>query len=196
MSEPAEKIPPIRVVRVSDKDNQIGLRTRTVTVQSTSPRYRDNGKMFLITEKTAMQAELFAVKVLNVLASSGVELNGDAMSMGLRGLAQHGVQALGRLPIDLVEDIFSEMMACVQIIPDFKTLPEMSRKLSENDIQEVPSLMLLKIEVFELHTGFFEPVVSSSSSSDGNTGSTGNGSRTIQTSQRPSAQPSRQVRLR
>lgn len=178
------KIPPIRILRISEADNHVGLRTRTITVEADSPRYRDKGKIFLITEKTAMQAELFAVKVLNILASSGVELGGDAMSMGLRGLAKHGVQALGRLPIELVKDIFDEMMGCVQIIPNPKVL-NLARSLVDNDIQEVPTLMLLKMEVFELHTGFFEPGDLSTSSLEESHGLTGNDSPRTPMSHRP-----------
>lgn len=187
------KIPPIRLVRVVEADNQLGLRTRTIAVDAASVRYRDKGKVFLITEKTAMQAELFAVKVLNILASSGVELGGDAMQMGLRGLAQHGVQALGRLPIELVKDLFDEMMGCVQIYSDYKAAPHITRALVDNDIQEVPTLMLMKMEVFDLHTGFFEPGDLSTSSQEGKAGLTGTGSVHTPTSQRRLGPQSHQV---
>src|ERR1700744_3668202 len=132
-----EKMPTAEIIVVKDGDTPDGLRTRTVIVRGASPKFRDTGKVFLITEKPAMQAELFAVRVLKLLISSGVDIGGNALALGMKGLAVQGSQGRGTLPLDEVEAIFKEMLACVSVIPDPQRLPDMARPLVDNDIRQI-----------------------------------------------------------
>jgi hypothetical protein len=198
VEEVAPKKPPampkVELVQVAEVDNEIGLRTRLFVVEAESPRYRDKGTHYLITEKPAEAAELWAVKALNVLVSSGVEIDGDAMSLGMRGMARLGVQALGNLPMELVKDMLGEMFQCIQIVPGYPN-NHRPRPLQTGDTREIMTRFLLRAEVFNIHTDFLQPVAPSTSP----TTAAGPGSQTsvtTPTSLGASARPSHRAKLR
>lgn len=195
LEETAKKQPRIikvELVRFADSTSPDGLRTRTFQVRAEKKTYRDNGIMVLLTEMPAEQAEMWAFRALNVLATSGATVPGDPLSMGMAGIARMGYQALGNLPMNMVADLLREMFDCVAIVPDPRQ-PLMTRPPMLNDIREVPTRVLLRAEVFKLHTDFLE----ADELSPGSPGAVGdlNMSSTL-TSQGPSAQPFRQVERR
>lgn len=115
---------------------------------------RDAGKKFHLQEMPAMQAEAWATRALLALAASGVDLPENFMSMGLAGMAVVGVKALGGVEYERAKPLLDEMLACVSIMPDDRH-PEVRRKLMEDDIEEVATLMLLRKEILNLHVDFF-----------------------------------------
>jgi hypothetical protein len=114
---------------------------------------RDAGKTFHITEMPASQAEAWATRAFMSLARSGVQVPPEYSEMGMAGLAMFGLRVLGAISFEDAQILSNEMMECVRIIRD-PAHPEVLQPLMEEDIEEVKTRLLLKAEVFELHTGF------------------------------------------
>lgn len=112
---------------------------------------RDFGKIFIITEMPASQAEKWATRALLALCKAGVDIDG-ATTGGMAAFAVHGLQALSSIEFKDVEPLMDEMWACVKIQPG--TDPSVTRFLVEDDIEEVATRLRLRLEVFSLHTGF------------------------------------------
>jgi hypothetical protein len=124
-------------------------KTETVTIETEN---RDHGKTFLITEMAADAAERWAVRALLALSRAGVELpDGSVNSMA--AFASHGFGALGKLNPDDLQPLLDEMMACVKYQAE-KGLPQKILGGEASQIEEVSTRMLLRLKVFELHTGF------------------------------------------
>src|SRR5262245_59998980 len=116
---------------------------------------RDAGKLYLLTEMPATQAEKWAMRALLAIGKSGLEVPEGA---GMAQLAAASVRHLFSAEYRDVEPLMDEMMACVQIFPDpTKSKNPTSRILLEDDIEEVTTRLQLRMELFALHTGFFFP---------------------------------------
>ena len=100
----------------------------------------------------ASQAEKWAARALLALAKSGASIPDEAASAGLAGVAAMGMQAFGGLPWDAAEPLLDEMFNCVMFQQGAN--PDVTRSLIEDDIEEVATRLKLRIELFELHTGF------------------------------------------
>ena len=114
---------------------------------------RDKGKMFLITEMSASQAERWAFRVFQALARTGIDVPEHVSNSGIAGMAIVGLKALGNMPLHEASDLMEEMFACIKIVRDTDH-PDMAFGLMEEDIEEVATRVELRTEVFELHTGF------------------------------------------
>jgi len=130
-------------------------RTKTVMVQGEG---RDRGKTFLITEMAARPAERWAMRAFLALGRAGVEIPDELQGAGMAAIAAVGIQAISRMSFEDAEPLLEEMMRCVRIIPDSRR-PEFARDLVDyggdgDDIEEGVTRLLLRSEVFELHTGF------------------------------------------
>jgi hypothetical protein len=124
---------------------------------------RDYGKRFLITEMAADQAERWAIRFGFALMNSGVDLPElDGGITGMSDLLKVGLKALAKVPYEKAEPLITEMMDCVQFMPDAKN-KKIVRDLFENDIEEVTTRLKLKKAVFDLHTSFFTAAVPSTS---------------------------------
>ncbi len=113
---------------------------------------RDAGKLFVVREMPASQAEKWAMRALLSVARSGIDI-GQAAGQGMLGIALMGVTALLSASWDDAEPLLDEMMACIQIKPD-PSNPNVVRPLIEDDIEEVRTRIDLRREVLELHVGF------------------------------------------
>lgn len=114
---------------------------------------RDAGKHFLITEFSALRAEKWATRALLALASSGMDIPPEVVRMGAGAIVAVGFRAMLTMAFADAEPLLSEMLQCVQVMPD-KSKPDVLRPLDDEDIEEVSTLLLLRSEVIELHTGF------------------------------------------
>lgn len=114
---------------------------------------RDKGKIFLLTEMPASQAEWWAIRAGLALAKSGVDLPEGFEHMGMAGIAQVGVKALASLSPDDAEPLLREMWGCIQIQPD-PANPKVIRELVETDTEEVQTRFKLRWEVLNLHVDF------------------------------------------
>lgn len=113
---------------------------------------RDQGKTFMLTEMPVRQSERWAFRALFVLAKY-MNLPEHIMSAGMAGVAQLSPSAMLSVPFEQVEPLLDEMMACVKIIRDTRH-PEMTFQLTDDDVEEIATLLFLRSKVWELHTGF------------------------------------------
>jgi hypothetical protein len=134
-------------------------KTSIVTIEAEG---RDKGKMFLLTEMGAVQAEKWALRLFFALMNTGVEIPPDIAELGMAGIASMGLQALSKLPYDAAEPLLDDMWACAQIIPD-PSKKNVARFLMDDDIEEIGTRIFLRKEIFDLHTGFFTSAASSTS---------------------------------
>lgn len=121
---------------------------------------RDNGKLFLITELPAVQAERLGMRALMAIGKSGVDFGsrGDELQSGLSGiaaLASTGLRALAGVNFDELEPLLDEMMTCVEMVPD---AADRSKRLAwplfGTQIEEARTMLQLRDEVVTLHLGF------------------------------------------
>lgn len=120
-------------------------RTQEVTIEQEN---RDKGKTFVVTEMPSEQAEWWAFRVMQALVGANADIAFDAP---LAKLARAGLKAIGKIPADQAKPIFDEMMGCVSVkLPSGGTRP-----LLADDIEEVSTRMLLRIEVGKMHLDFF-----------------------------------------
>jgi hypothetical protein len=117
---------------------------------------RDHGKVFLLTEMAASQAEDWAARALLGLLRGGVDVPDDVATAGLQGLARFGLRALATIPYAELRPLMLEMFSCVKVVPS-PTSRGFARDLEESDTEEVATRLRLRAELIELHTGFSMP---------------------------------------
>lgn len=125
-------------------------KTATVTIEAEG---RDLGKVFLLREMPASQAEKWAARAFLAMARSGIDIPDDLAGAGLAGIATVGLKAIGGLGFAEAEPLMDEMFACIQIIPD-PARPAVVRALVESDTEEISTRLRLRKEVFGLHVDF------------------------------------------
>lgn len=125
-------------------------KTVTVTIEAEG---RDLGKVFLLREMPASQAEKWAARAFLAMARSGIDIPDDLAGAGLAGIATVGLKAIGGLGFAEAEPLMDEMFACIQIIPD-PARPAVVRALVESDTEEISTRLRLRKEVFGLHVDF------------------------------------------
>jgi len=135
---------------------------RLVSNYTVTKEGRDLGKTFVITEMPASRAEAWATRALLALMAGGVELPDGFERMGMAGMAEVGIKALTGLKWEVAEPLLAEMFDCIQIMPD-KSKPAIVRDLIEQDIEEIITRFDLRMEVWNLHAGFFQTVAQSGS---------------------------------
>lgn len=139
-------------------------KTKLVTIDP-SDENRDAGKTFLITEMAAWECERWAARALLALGRAGVEISDDTMAAGAVAVLGAGLAAFRQMRFEDAEPLLDEMMACVSFVPDLSrinplTTQPFARKLQRgddanaSDIEELSTLLRLRMEVIELHTGF------------------------------------------
>lgn len=129
-------------------------KTATVTITEEG---RDQGKVFLLTEMSATQAELWAIQVFMSMAKSGVEVPENFRDLGIAGLARIGLGALSSLSFKDARPLLEELFTCVQIVPD-RSNPSFARQLLETDIEEIGTRLKLRLDVLKLHFDFLKAV--------------------------------------
>lgn len=114
------------------------------------PENRDAGKSYLLTEMPSEQAERWAMRAMLAMVNNGAEIPADIASAGMAGLASLGPRAFTLMDFNTADLLMREMFECVQIVP----ASNVPRKLTGDDIEEVPTRLKLRLELFALHTGF------------------------------------------
>ena len=122
---------------------------------------RDKGKVFILTELSAYDAEEWAGRALFSLMNAGVEIPDNIAEEGLAGVAAMGMKAIANLPFDSAKPLLDKMMDCVQIQPS----PNVTRELMSGDIEEVATLFTLRKKILGLHLDFFTAAAPSISGS-------------------------------
>ncbi|UCL84496.1 hypothetical protein [Pseudomonas sp. HS-18] len=114
---------------------------------------RDQGKVFVITEMPASQAEKWAMRAFLSMAQSGVELPEGITDLGFAGIVRMGMNAIAMIPFQQAEPLMDEMMGCVQMMPN-PSNPSIVRPLVEDDIEEIATRLKIRAQVLSLHSGF------------------------------------------
>lgn len=136
---------------------------------------RDCGKMFVLNEMPATQAEKWAARALLAMAKSGMEIPDDIANAGLAGVAAMGIKALGGMSFVDAEPLLDEMFDMVSFVPD-PARPAIKRgyggvgPIIEDDIEEISTRLRLRKELFFLHVNFSQLVAGSTSASASATG--------------------------
>lgn len=123
---------------------------------------RDNGKVFLLREMPASDAERWALRAFLAMSKHGVEIPDGLAESGFGGLASYGLSLVGKLPFDDAEVLMEKMFECVSIIPS-PANPNLTRGLVEDDIEEVATRVKLRVAVFKLHADFSKAAAPSTS---------------------------------
>lgn len=113
---------------------------------------RDKGKTYQITEMAASQADDWGTRAALALVRANPDLT-DVIGTGMAAVAVAGFKALLQLPFEEAKELMDELFACVKICR-LKEQPETGFALQEEDVEEVLTRLKLKMEAFELHTGF------------------------------------------
>jgi hypothetical protein len=121
---------------------------------------RDNGKKYVIEEMSAVSAEKLCYRIIGAMLNAGVNLPPDFMLMPASAITFLCVTNFLRIDFEYLEPLLEEMMQCVYFVPD-QNNPKSIRKISQqfNDIEEVSTLINLRIEVYKLHMDFFQAVI-------------------------------------
>lgn len=122
---------------------------------------RDKGKVFILTELSAYEAEEWGGRALFALMNAGVEIPDNLAEAGLAGVAAMGIKAIAKLPFDAAKPLLDKMMDCVQVQPS----PDVTRQLVATDIEEVATLLTLRKKILGLHLDFFTAATPSTSGS-------------------------------
>lgn len=136
-------------------------KTATVTIRTEG---RDKGKVFVLTELSAYEAEDWAGRALFSLMNAGVKIPDNIAEGGLAGVAALGMTALTKLPYESAKPLLDKMMTCVQIQPS-PSDPRVVRALIADDIEEVATLLTLRKQVLGLHMDFSMAAAQSTSGS-------------------------------
>lgn len=121
---------------------------------------RDFGKVFVLREMSASDAEEWGLRALSALLASGVEIPDDIAKAGLMGVARMGIAAFGGMPWALLKPLLAEMFTCVRFQP-VAGVDAVTRELVEDDIEEVSTRIKLRAELFKLHMGFLLAAIQS-----------------------------------
>lgn len=118
---------------------------------------RDLGKVFKLTEWSAIQADKWASRAALAIIKAGGLIPDEILKMGIVGLFMVGMHRLQGISWSDLEPLLDEMMGCIRIVPT-PSNPNVERALFPDDIEEVSTLATLRKEVFALHVGFTPPV--------------------------------------
>ena len=118
---------------------------------------RGEVKLFRITEMSARAAEDWALELFFKMANSGIDIPDNLTEMGFAGLAQVGLQSLGKIPYDQAKPLLEKMLKCVQILPNPNN-KLIVRDVIDEDFEDVSTIFKLRKEVVALHMDFLSTV--------------------------------------
>ena len=125
-------------------------KSKTLTIAAAG---RDQGKVFVITEMSALAAEKWSARAFLALARSGMDIPANIEEMGMAGIALVGARAFAGSEYEDLEPLLDQMLGCVQVKPDPGN-PALTRPLIEDDVEEIATLLELRREVMGLHVDF------------------------------------------
>lgn len=129
-------------------------KSETVVVPKGLGDGRDDGKLFLITEMPAAQAEKWAMRAFLVLKGSGERIPENVSGMGMVGIAIIGLNVFLQGTVDpaQLEPLLDEMFTCVQAVRDQRH-PTAATAVGDY-IEEVQTRLWLRSEVIRVHVNF------------------------------------------
>ena len=117
----------------------------------------DQGKVFVITRMSAMEADQWGRHCLQAAIASGADIPGLDEDAGLAGLAAVGLGIFGAMDPQRMDGLIERLMRCVSVQPDPRNTA-VRRPLDESDLEEIPTVGWLQKEAFALHVDFFKGV--------------------------------------
>lgn len=125
--------------------------TKTVTIDAEG---RDKGKAFFITELPASQGEWWAIRAFLAIAKSGFDVPASVMAMGMVGVKVILLKGFANLAAQEAKPLLDELFECIEYIPN-PSKSTVKRPLLEDDIEEIPTRWILRMEALSLHSDFF-----------------------------------------
>lgn len=122
---------------------------------------RDAGKVFKITEVSAIQAEKWGWRFVIALKGTSAQIPESIAPLGMIAVYIRGVNSFLASDVDWakLEPLLDELMECVEIVRDprardaeNKLIP--SKLVGADDIEEVRTVAWLRSEVLRVHANF------------------------------------------
>lgn len=137
------------------KPDVILRREREVRIQKPAEgENRDAGKVFIVMEVDAVQAEEWGLRALMALGTGGIQIPPELLSLGILAIPLVGYQVFMGAKEEAVLPLWREMLpACVKIKHSDSNF-EKFNPANANHVEEVSTLLELRKTVLELHTGF------------------------------------------
>lgn len=113
---------------------------------------RDAGKVFIITEMSAWDAEAWGEQAYGAMVRAGLKTMQPGMLSGMAAVSVYGVSAFMAAPWEEVKPLLREMIEkCVTKKEDAFPL---GRPITEDDVEEITTILRLREEALKLHTDF------------------------------------------
>jgi hypothetical protein len=128
--------------------------------RSDEPGHRDCGKVFVVTELSALEGEHWSSRLLKLVIEAGVDLpEGIDENSGSAGVAQlTAAQILGIAPlISLLQDpeLDAATWKSIKYIHAPGHPPQAIGVGDACQIEEISTITRLRVEMLKMHTGFF-----------------------------------------
>ena len=125
---------------------------RKVSTYIADGKNRDTGKIFVITEMAADDAQRWALRAFLGLARNGVQLPDGLENMGIVAMLKYGIELVAQLPFEEADYLLGRLMQCVRIQPGANA--NVTRELIPDDIEELGTRFKLAKQAFLLHVDF------------------------------------------
>jgi hypothetical protein len=129
-------------------------KTAIVTVPSWGGR--DDGRTFLITEKSALQIEKWSWRMFIAVKGTSAHVDEAIARLGAIGVAIRGLNSFLAADVKFsdIDPLLDELLTCVQMIRDPRRPDVTTPLIIDTDIEEPRTLLWLRSEVLSLHLGF------------------------------------------
>lgn len=121
---------------------------------SISSRGRDSGKVFLLTEMPADQAEWWGIRTLCALSAAGLEVPEESTGMAGLAVVKNLLASLMKIPPQVLKPLLDEMFECVKYQHDPKHPPMQIVAGEASQIEEVATRLEIREALLDLHLGF------------------------------------------
>lgn len=125
---------------------------KDIIIATGDPENRDEGKTYRLTEMAALQAEKLGWKVAAAIGKSGVDIPDEVRHRGIDAIFTVGMKSFVGVDFVDAEPIMDEIMECATFLPVGNDTP---RQIFPGDIEEITTILKIRQELVELHTGFF-----------------------------------------
>lgn len=123
---------------------------------------RDKGKKFKIVEMSAYSADTWATRALMLILSSGATMPDDIDKDDLQGIGglstvlKYGLKGLTSASYEKAKPLLDELLGCCYYIPEGYNSIQLTPSVVDTIVEDVVTLMKLKMEAFTLHFDFLE----------------------------------------
>lgn len=112
---------------------------------------RDSARVYRITEMPAFRAEKWAIRALWLIAGTGSDLPESLDNVPFAEFVRRGFTALFKVDFKDAEPLLDELLLCAEIV----TKAGVRKLILNDDFEDPRTLLLLRKEIFALHTDFF-----------------------------------------